>query len=371
MKFSCLQQDLLPILQAVSRSVSAHPTIPVLSNILFSTEGKKLKVAATNLEVGVIKYLPVGTQEPGDLTIPAKILVELISSLPPSQLTIETSGEIMTVLSGKFKATINGISANEFPVIPLPTGKEVSFKKEVFLSCQHILFSAAIDEGRPTLTGILTFTEGGKLNLVATDGFRLAHRQVSLPEGKLIFKNIIPKKTFEELLRIITEEEIEEITISTSDNQNQAIFKLGSTVVSSRLIEGSFPNWEKIIPTTSSTRLVMDKEVFLNALKLASVFAKNEANIIEFNISPEAILVKSASLQLGSQESEIEGQIEGEKLQIAFNCRFLLEAVSNSPASQLLIEFAGPLSPALLKPIGVEGLQFVVMPVKLPGNQSS
>lgn len=365
MKFTVLQQDLLPVLQAVSRSVGVRSTLPVLDNILLSVEGQKLKIAATNLEIGVIKFLSVGVIAPGEITIPAKTLVELISGLGQEKITLDSEGEVLTIQSGKLKATINGIAAAEFPAIPLSGGLDISFPKEAFLTSSQVLFAAAVDEGRPVLTGILTDVDGGRLDFVATDGFRLAHRKLDLAEKKAQFKSLIPRRTFEELLRIISEEEVEEIKIAASENQNQVVFSLGNTIVSSRLIEGTFPAWEKIIPQQNVSRALVDKEQFLKAIKLAAIFAKNEANIVVLTTKKGLLRLESHTKQLGSQENEIEGEVEGEELHIAFNTKFLLDAVSNAPSSQIMMEFSGALSAVLIKPIGVEGLEYIVMPVRL------
>lgn len=364
MKFNILQQDLLPKLQAAARSVGVRSTLPVLDNILLSIENNRLKVAATNLELGVIKYLSVEVETEGEITVPAKTLVELISGLGQNKITLEATGEILTVQAGKFKASINGISASEFPAIPLMDNKSISFPKDAFLTSAQILFASAIDEGRPVLTGILTEVIDGKLNFVATDGFRLAHRELKLPIS-IGFKSLIPRRTFEEVLRIISEEEIEEVGIAASKDQNQVVFNLGNTVVSSRLIEGVFPAWSKIIPQKIVTRAMVEKEDLLKAIKLAAIFAKNEANIIVLTIGKDTLKLESHAKEVGSQENEIEGQIEGEELQIAFNTKFILDAISNSPSSQIMIEFSGPLSAALVKPIGIEGLEYIVMPVRL------
>lgn len=365
MKFSILQQDLLPILQSVSRSTGIRSTLPVLDNLLLSVEGNKLKVAATNLEIGVIKYVSVEGELDGEVTIPAKPLVELISGVGQSKVTLQSEGENITITSGKFKASINGISAAEFPAIPLSSGSEARFTKEVFLSSSQILFAAAVDEGRPVLTGILTDMKADSLDFVATDGFRLAHRKIDMPKGLDSFKSLIPKKTFEEVLRIISEQDVDDVSVSTAENQNQVVFSLGQTIVSSRLIEGTFPAWEKIIPQKIVGRSIVEKDQLIKAIKLAAIFAKNEANIVILTTKQGGLVLKSSAKEIGSQENEIEGEIEGEQMQIAFNTKFLLDAVSNIPTSQLMIEFSGPLSASLIKPIGVEGLEYIVMPVRL------
>ncbi|MDD5415452.1 MAG: DNA polymerase III subunit beta [Candidatus Daviesbacteria bacterium] len=366
MRLSVLQQDLLPFLQSVARSIGIRSTLPVLDNILLSAEGQKLKIAATNLEIGVIKYLNVEVEIPGSITVPAKTLVELVSGLGQNKISLELKGEILTVESGKFKATINGIAAAEFPAIPLSSSSGISLPKEAFLTSSQILFASAVDEGRPVLTGILTDISANKLDFVATDGFRLAHRRLELPKGNVQFKSLIPRKTFEEVLRLMAEEQdLEEVGIATSENQNQIVFSLGSTQVSSRLIEGQFPAWSKIIPQKIIARAAVTKEEFLKAIKLAAIFAKNEANIVILTTKKGFLKLESHTKEVGSQENEIEGDVEGDELTIAFNTKFLMDAISNSPSTQVLMEFSGPLSAALIKPIGVEGLEYIVMPVRL------
>lgn len=371
MKFSILQQDLLPALQAASRSVGVRSTLPVLDNILLSLEGDNLKIAATNLEIGIIKFVPVKGKTAGEITVPAKVLVELISGLGPSEVELETTGEVLTIASGKLKASVNGIAASEFPAIPLSDGKGISFAKEILQSCGQILFASAVDEGRPVLTGILTDAGENKVDFVATDGFRLAHRRVSLPNAPAGspreaggFKSLIPRRTFEEVLRVLAEEEADSVSISPSKNQNQIVFTAGKTTISSRLIEGTFPAWEKIIPTEIVGRALLDKEELLKALKLAAVFAKNEANIVVLTTQKDKLTLASSAKEVGSQENEVEAQVEGEGLRVAFNTKFLQDATSASPASQLMMEFSGALQPALIKPVGVEGLQYIVMPVR-------
>lgn len=362
MKFSILQQDLLPALQAVSRSVGVRSTLPVLDNILLSAEKSKLKLSATNLEIGVIKSISCEILEEGEITVPSRTFLELISGLGQVKVEIEASQDLVSIQAAKFKATINGISASEFPAIPLSSDEEVKFPKQIILDSSQILFAAAVDDGRPVLTGILTEVKGGKLDLVATDGFRLAHRVVGVDKDSPPLRLLVPKKTYEELVRILSEEEVEEISISTL--QNQIVFKLGQTIVSSRLIEGTFPSWEKIIPTEIVSRVLVDKDVLLKGIKLSSVFAKGEA-VSVLNAQKTGLVLTSQAKELGSQENQIDAQTKGEEMQIAFNSKFLQDAVSAAPSTQLMLEFSGPLSAALIKPVGVEGLEYIVMPVRL------
>lgn len=363
MKFSILQQDFLPALVSVSRVVGTRSNLPVLENILLSCEKNKLKLSATNLEIGMIKHVPCDVEEEGEVTIPSRTIVELISGLGQSKIEIESSSDILTIHSGKFKAEVNGIPATEFPVIPTSEEGALKFSRQIILGAAQIFFAAAVDEGRPVLTGVLTELKKDKLDFVATDGFRLARRQLEAFKGSKPFRILVPKKTYEEIFRILSEEEVDEVKLSAT--QNQIVFKLGSTIVSSRLIEGQFPNWEKIIPQQFVSRVLIDKEQFLKAIKLASVFSKNESNIIVLSIKKEGLLLESHAKQLGSQQNQVDAQIEGEELQVAFNPKYLQDALSASPSSQIMMELSGALSATLIKPVGVEGLEYLIMPVRL------
>lgn len=365
MKFQVLQQDLLPVLQAVSRSVGSKSSMPVLDNILLSVEGNNLKIAATNLEIGVIKLLPVEVIEGGELTVPAKTLFELVSGIKQTKLEFESGESVLHISSGKFKAKINGIPAVEFPIIPIPQDEAVEFDRQVLESCGRILFASAVDEGRPVLTGILTQANSGKLDFIATDGFRLGHAQVSLSDTKISFRSLIPRKTFEEVLRVISEENPQKVSISVSKDQNQAVFKFNQTIISSRLIAGNFPAWEKLFPDSFPTTLISSKDELLKSIKLASVFARNESNVITFKISSGRIEILSSAKELGEIQNEIDCELEGEDLTVAFNAKFLFDAINNCPSDQVKLKFAGDVKATLITPVGIEGVEFIVMPVRL------
>lgn len=369
MHLKILQQDLIGPLQSVSRSVGVRASLPVLGNILMETGNGKLKLSATNLEVGVIKSVNANILEDGGITIPSKTLNEVISSLTGSEIELQTKGEILNIRSGKFKADLNAISASEFPAIPEAKDSQVEIPKEVFKeNIPQISFASAIDEGRPVLTGILTEIKDAKFEVVATDGFRLAHKTYGQESLKGInFKALIPRRTLDELVRLIGEETevFEKIGLTTTDNQNQVIFKIGSTILSSRLIEGNFPSWEKIIPEKFLSRATIDKEDLVKSLKLASVFAKGEANVIKLKISGSGIGLSSETKELGRQDTEVEAQIKGEDLDVAFNSKYLLDAVINCPGEKIVIEFSGSLSAARVSPEDAQGLEYIVMPVRI------
>lgn len=363
MRFSILQQDLMPSLSAVSRSCGVRSQLPVLGNILIQTEKGKLKLSATNLEIGVVKIIKAEILEEGEVTIPAKTLVEVVANLGGEKLEFVSSSDQVEISTNSFTSKINGIPANEFPTIPLTGKKTVNIKPEVLLqSLPQVTFAAAVDDGRPILTGILTEIKDKKLQLVATDGYRLAYRIVPIEENT-IFKALVPRRTFEEVARLIGEEEVDEVLISTSEDGNQMIFSFGNTQVSSRLIEGQFPAWEKIIPPSFLARIVVEREEVLKSVKLASIFTRSEANIVTLQNLPKKLILTSEAKELGNQKKEIEALSEGEEIKIAFNTKFLQDVFSVINTSQIIIELSGGLSAAMIKPVGEEGLKYIIMPV--------
>lgn len=365
MNFSVQQSVLFPVLQSVSRSCGMRSQLPVLANVLISARSGELKISATNLEVGVVKSLPAEVGEEGEVTVPARTLVDIVANLNGQKLDFVASEDQLKISTSGFSSQMNGIAASEFPVIPLAGSNEVLIKAEILTqTLPEVSFSAAVDEGRPVLTGILTEIKDGKLQFVATDGYRLAHRTVPVEE-KTSFKALIPRKTLEEVARLIAEDSAEEIKVSTSENQNQMIFEFGNTSLSSRLIDGQFPAWEKIIPAEYKATLTVDRQALLKAVKLSAVFAKNEANVIKFQVVDQKLVLASEAKELGSQTNEINAEVSGEEMTIAFNAKFVQDALSAAPTAQVMFELSGPLSAAAVKPIGEEGLQYIIMPVNL------
>ncbi len=367
MRFSVLQSDLWPVLQSVCRTVGARAQLPVLSNILLSVDknSAKLKLSATNLEIGVVKSLPVEVEEAGELTVPAKLLAEVISNLNGEKINFIGSENQLQITTPSFSSTLNGIPANEFPTIPLSGTEVVRVETQTLLSSvPEVLFASAVDEARPVLTGILTEFKGKNLELVATDGYRLAHKRVALNKAG-DFKALIPRRTLDEVIRLISEEPGDEVLISSSDDQNQLIFKFAATELSSRLIEGTYPNWEKIIPTEFKARVTIDRAELLKGVKLASVFARTEANIVKLANKQDKLILSSSAKELGSQIKEVEATSVGDEFEIAFNTKFIIDCLSAIHTKEVLIELSGVLSAAMIKPIGESGVEYIVMPVNL------
>jgi len=365
MKFTILQQDLIPVLSSVSRSAGIRSQLPVLGNVLIQAETDKIKISATNLEIGVVKSVKADVLEEGEITIPAKMLVDVIANLSGEKIEISSSNEIIELVTPSFSSSLNGISATEFPNIPLSGKQAASIDPKILIKAlPEVVFSAAVDDGRPILTGILTEINHKKLQLVATDGYRLAHKSV-VTESESAFKALVPRRTFEEVIRLISEDEADSVQIAVSDDQNQIVFSFGNTQISSRLIEGQFPAWEKIIPAEIKARIITDRNELLKAVKLASVFARGEANTVKLQNLKTKLVLTSETKELGNQKKEVDAEVEGEELQISFNTKYLQDSLSAFSSTQVIIELSGPLSAAIFKPVGEEGLEYIVMPVNL------
>lgn len=368
MKVEILQENLSKVLSSTSRIISSRVQLPILSNILLETEEGRLKISATNLETGVSYWLGAKIENEGKTTAPSKILTEFILSLPPDKIELFLEKSSLLVKSGNFSAKFACLPAEEFPPYPKAKEKEILAppKKDFLEALSQVVFSAAQDEGRPILAGVKIFEEEG-LVLAATDGFRLSVKKISRGRTKLEKPLIIPAKTLTEVARIMIEAKEEEVGIGQAEEGNQIIFSLKEARIYSRLIEGEFPDFTKIIPSSFTTKAILDKEKFSRAIRLASIFSRGEANIVRLKFEKDSLTVSANAPQVGENKSVIETGVEGEGGEIAFNFRFLLDFLNSISQEEIIFEMSGPLSPGVLKPVGDESLLHLIMPVRLQG----
>lgn len=367
MQFSCLQENINKGLSVVSRFVSNKPQLPVLANILLSAKKGELVLGATNLEAGITYRLGAKIEEEGEITLPAKTLTEFINQLPADKIEFSLAENNLKISCQKFQATISGLPAAEFPPLPVSSGgQSLSFKKEeISLPIFQASFAASQDESRPVLSGVKIFGGEKGLTLVATDGFRLS--VISLPKktAPSPFDFILPSRTLVEVVRILGEEENGEFGLEIAKETNQAIFSLNKADVVCRLLEGQFPNFEKIIPDSFTTRAVFSKEEFLAAIKTTAIFAREAANVIKFQITNSKFQISANAPQVGENTVEIEAKIEGEGGEIAFNARFLQDLLGVVSGGEIIFEMTGPLSPGVFKLVGDDSFLHLIMPVRV------
>jgi DNA polymerase-3 subunit beta len=372
MKLSVLQENLAKGLTTVGRSVASRAQLPVLSNLLLSTDKGRLKLSATNLETGINYWLGAKVEKEGTLSVPAKILTEFVASLPPEKVNLEVKENNLLVNCGPYQAEFNGLNAAEFPKIPtLKSKAEISFGTASLLKAiNQVAFAAAQDEGRPVLTGVLFLVKGKELILVATDGYRLSLKKLPMTRGVAESKElkkglIIPSRTLMELARIGGTEAEKEIGLAITSEANQAIFASPDTEIISRLIEGKYPDFEKIIPEKGKTKVVVETSELTRAVKVAAIFAREAANIVRFQIDPKGIEITANTAQVGRNVARIEAKVNGGKGKIAFNSRYLLDLLAIVESEEINLEIAGSLNPGVFTLKNEPSFLHIIMPVRV------
>lgn len=370
MKIICSQAELLKGVQSVQAIISNRVSLPVLANILLETQKDNLKLAATDLEVGIKTEIPVEIIKEGSITIPAKMLFDIVRELPAQDIQIEVTPEYKVILScGKIVFKIMGLPKDEFPIIP-------DFKEENAFDIsttilknmvQKTIFAISNDETRYVLTGVLLQTSNNAIEMVATDGRRLAYINGG-KTGKSI-KNkldvVIPSKALREINRLIGEKEDGKNMVKIELTENQISYKFGSTILVSRLIEGKFPNYKQVIPKEHSTELVLDTAKFLSAIKRVSLLAPEKAESIKLELANNKAIISSMAQGLGEAQEEMEIEYKGNKFEAAYNPKYLIDVLKNITTANIIIELSNPMSPGVIRPQSDEEYLYVIMPMRL------
>lgn len=352
MKLSLTQENLSRALGMVGRIVGSRSSLPVLNNVLLSTEGGRLRIAATNLELGINCRVGGKIEAEGSVTVPAKLLSEFISSLPNGNIELSADGANLSVKTPHYESQINGISADEFPLIPEIKGKPLlTLPVEQFKDALVAVAGAAsLDEARPVLSGVYLYNEGKKLFVVATDSYRLAEQTLALPQApEKDISLIVPARTMLELGRILAETSGE---INLYLSENQIMFEGDSVELVSRLIEGQFPNYRQIIPEKTETTAEVDTAEFARIVKVANLFARENAGAIKVEVKEGAVSASSAASEVGENNSSIDCEMDGKDNEISLNARYLSEALANIKAEKVKFSISGKLNPCVIRPAG-------------------
>jgi DNA polymerase-3 subunit beta len=371
MKLTVLQENLAKAVTQASRFTSTRSQLPILGNILFKATKTKLTISSTNLEISVLTQMGAKIDEEGQISIPSKVISELVNNLPKEQITLESEKEQLKIKTSGFSSNILGMDATDFPKIPGVLVKPFSLpKKEILESLSQVIFATSTDETRPILTGVLVLLDRKSIVLVATDGFRLSQKRIVLnTEGKGpgVQKIVIPKGILGEIGRSL-EEEVD-IQFEVQEKEKQIIFGLGDIVLTSRLLEGDYPDFEKIIPKSPLITVRLDKEEFLRAVKLASIFAREAANIVKLNLSKDSVRVSAESGSSGSQETDVEANVEGDVkgFEIAFNYRFLEEFLHSATGEEVKMEFTITDKAGVFTDASDPNYLHLIMPVRVQG----
>lgn len=373
MKVSCLQENLARGLGIVGRAVSTRSTLPVLANVLLSTEDGRLKLSATNLEIVITCWIGAKVENEGSVTVPARTLNDLVNTLPQEQvqLQLDVGSQTLHLSCARTEANIKGITAEEFPVVPEP-GRDARYQIETTTlkkMISQVAFAAATDDARPTLTGVLTRIDGKELTMAATDGFRLSVKSVELPtKASEPFEVVVPARALNELSRI-ADDSVEEIYIEMPQGRNQVIFDMDNVVLVTQLIEGNFPDFRPVIPTRHNTRTILNAGEFAQACKMAEIFARESSHTARVRVEPGNELmpgyasITATSAETGDNVAQIDATVEGDEVEIAFNVRYMSQVLGVIDAPQVALETTRSTEPGVLKAVGDDSFLHIIMPM--------
>jgi DNA polymerase-3 subunit beta len=377
MKVSCLQENLARGLNIVSRAVAPRTaTLPVLTHVLIATDNGRLRISATNLELGVSCWIGARVDEEGAATVPARTFQDLVNLLTPGPIDLEaTRTQSLRVRSGKTENTIKGMDHNEFPLIPAfdPNGAVQVDPKALKQMITQVAFAASSDESRPAMTGVLTKLEGTTITMAATDGFRLSVRTGKLLSDVGEPRTILaPRNAVTDIQRILSDQD-EPVSISLAPSHGQVLFHLKDIDVVAQLIDQKFPNYEFIIPKKHDTRVVVNTAEFIKACRVAGVFARESSDTVRLSFVPadNRLVVAARSDETGENVVELDAaeggvQITGQPLEIGFNVKFLIEVLGVVDKPQTVIEASTPRSAAVIRPLGDDDFLHVLMPINIP-----
>lgn len=380
MRVTVLQENLARGLSIVSRAVSPRSTLPVLANVLVATDEGRLRLSATNLELGITCWIGAKIQEEGSTTVPARTFSDLVSTLPPNNqvdmaLTVRT--QTLNVRCGASNTDLKCIDAQEFPPMPVADFSQAlelnvaDFKEMV----QQVAFAASTDDARPILTGVLVTVKDDQITMAAADGFRLSVRKARLssPAARPIHA-VIPARALSELARIAGDGD-KTVMMTMPPGRGQVVFRVGDVELVSQLIEGTFPDYEQIIPRRCETRAILSTAAFLKACKQAEIFAREGSHIARLDIRPGGELqpgvveISGQSEETGFNQNVVDASIEGAPLLIAFNVRFLREVLDVIRTPNVALETTADNLPGVIRPVGAQDGQsdflHVIMPMHL------
>jgi len=363
-----MQENLARGLSVVSRAVS-NRSLPVLTNVLLKTEDGGLKLTATNLEIGITYWVPGKIEVDGATSVPARLLTDLVNSLPGSDpINLELAeGETLHIRAGRFESNIKGIPAEDFPTVQTAGERPITRVAQKILrqALDETAFAAASDEARPILTGVLARFEGDQLTLAAADNYRIAVKTITVLDPVEETSVVIPARALHELARVLSDTD-EPVSIVLAHSRNQLLFHIDGIDLVTRLIDGQYPNYQSVLPASHATRAVIDREELLRAVRPAALIAHESANIVKLGVGldGDGAITVSANAEVGDHVGRVEAAIEGDGTTIAFNARFLADVLTNVDAEQFALELNGPLSPGVFKPIGDDRYVHVVMPLR-------
>lgn len=359
MKVGVHQDEFSKALGLVGRVTSKRSTLPVLEHVLLRADGDLLRLSATDLNMSMSHWVPCRMEESGGITVPARLLSELVGQLPaePIELSVNRKTMTLNIRAGRYVTNIKGMDESEFPIVPVEgrkeEGEEIVISTEAFRSAiGQVGYACALDESRPTLTGIFVVINDGKMTCAATDGFRLAVRSVGVERAGRKRELLIPRRSLAEVEKACDFAGDEGEVRITSDGVTQAIFEVGETVVSAALIDANYPNYRGIVPSSYGTLVEVDRVQLLQTLKMALLFGRDSSNIIRFDMEGDRMIVTADSAEVGNNTGRLDAVVKGDGLKIAFNGRYMRDALEALADQRVGLEMTSANKPCVLRPVG-------------------
>jgi DNA polymerase-3 subunit beta len=362
MKLTVTQENLSRALNTVSRIATSRGSLPVLANVLLKTKDNQLHLETTNLDVAISEVIGAKVSKEGTLTVPAKLLQDYVSSLPAGTLTLQVEGTKLQIKTDHHSSSVNGTPADDFPEMPtIKQAETITLKAEVLKrTLQQVLFAASSDEARPVLGGMYLYSVDGYLYAVATDSYRLAEKRVMKTNQDIAL--LLPAHSLQEVLRIMRDDN-DSVTISYGDEQ--ARFSIGSVELVTRLIEGDYPDYRRLLPKQHETDAVMKRSDLQEITKVSSLFAREAAGGITVTIeeSEKQVSIRSIASQVGENTAIAEAKVTGDAV-ITMNSRYIMDALNAFDGDNITMQVSGKLDPCVLINPDNDDYLHVVMPVK-------
>ena len=371
MRITCNRRVLHEALQHVSRVVSGRTTLPILSNVLLEAKGEELRIVAYDMEIGAQSTIAIQSQEAGALTVPARVLVDVVASLPDATVEMQSQDRSLLGLTcGRSEYTINGLPAEEYPNLPEVSGDLAIEITQAAMRdlIRSTIFAASRDETRAILTGVLLERNGGGVKMVATDSYRLAVKDATIDKVKVTggdekWQAIIPARALQELNRML--DPADETPVRISAGEQQIMFAVGPYLLISRLIEGQFPNYARLLAAEPDRMLTVNRDDLLGAIKRAAIVARAEASKLLFRAANGTLTISAESGDVGRAHEELPISLEGNEIEIAFNAEYLTDALGVMESENVIWHLTGPESPGLVKRSDDPDYIYVVMPMRM------
>lgn len=362
MKLQVTQENLNRALNAVARVANSRGTLPILANVLIKTSSNRLSISATNLDIAITHYIGAKVSKEGSITVPARLMQDFVSSLPEGVIELDLRETKLHVSTQQYKSVVNGIVADDFPIMPaITSGKSWKTKCQNFKKAmQQVVFAASNDETRPVLTGVLLQTRNGKLFMAATDSYRLAEKELGANKDDVNL--LIPASAMQDLLRVLGDDDD---SVQVTHDEQQVLFKVGDVELVTRLVDGKYPDYRKLIPEKFTTKAVLKRADLVNVTKVSSLFARESAGsvTIEVDESAKQLSIRSVASQLGENTATADAKITGSG-SITLNSRYMLDALNALSSDEVSFGFNGKLEPTLICDPANDDYKHIIMPLK-------